>query len=342
MAAQAETSELAPILKERLHEPKSVFTPGHRLRMNIVPIFLNVFVPWGIFIVAMGVAGFYVMYTRPFLGYAMFAFFVLLWVGTVFLAINRRKYDPEPAWYTFFSIMVGLAVFGGFFLGKSAIYDAYEFPYYQVKDLKVLSDIDASKEHGQNVMDAGMFYFAEGNKIDALRGWHFKQKTVYCVAPIVKGPYPSLPQTQSFDFWAVGKDCCSVAASDFRCGAYNNPAARGGIRNVRDGDRAFYRLAVEQASALYQISANNPVFFEWSDDPLAVVNSWNDRGFRRYLAYCAFALVFFTFFVAMMSAKYSWMGRAESVYGEEIHNDPEWTKGGVQKHLDLHTHERRV
>ena len=35
-------------------------------------------------------------------------------------------------------------------------------------------------------MDAGMIYFAPNTKIDFTRAWHFKQKDVYCVAPLVK------------------------------------------------------------------------------------------------------------------------------------------------------------
>lgn len=266
-------------LKERLEKPKSVFSPGHRIRMNIVPMFLNIFVPWGIFIVVLGVTSFYIMYARPMVGYIVVAVAIFVWFLSLLFGIKMRKVDPEPTWFLFFSIILGAAVFGAILLGGQ-IYTNYSRPYYQVRDLKTINNLDASREHGQNVMDAGMFYFAEGNKIDAMRGWHFKQKTVYCVAPITKG-YPSVPETQSFDFWAVGKDCCSESASDFRCGAYNNPSARGGIRNLNDADQAFYRLAVEQATALYGIKASHPVFFEWSLDPKVDTDSWMQRAYNR-------------------------------------------------------------
>lgn len=35
-------------------------------------------------------------------------------------------------------------------------------------------------------MDAGLFYFSQGTKIDFSRSWHFKHGNVYCVAPLVK------------------------------------------------------------------------------------------------------------------------------------------------------------
>merc|ERR1719162_2510393 len=202
-----------------------------------------IFIPWGIFLFVCGMCSFSVMYFKPMMGYGLLAFGVLCWVGSVLLALNRRKYDPEPGWYMFFAIMAGLAIFAGWWLG-SGIYNTFSFPYYQVRDLKVVSNVDAMTERGQNVMDAGMMYFAKGNRIDPRRAWHFKQKTVYCVAPIIKGKNSDVPDTQSFDFWAVGKDCCSVSASDFRCGAYNDPKARSGIRVLNDADRPFYRLAV--------------------------------------------------------------------------------------------------
>jgi len=115
---------------------------------------------------------------------------------------------------------------------------------------------------------------------------------------------------------------------------------------MNDADRAFYRLAIEQATALYGIQASHPVMFEWSADPLETINSWNSHGFTKYLVYVAFALVFFTFAMAMATCKFSFLGRAESVYGEEIHNDPDWKQGGYvgsrAAERDLRTRERQV
>lgn len=321
---------------KRKREP-TVFAPGHRIRMNIVPMFLMIFIPYGMFVLISGITSFYVMYARPYVAYSVIAFFMLFFLAALGLAINRRKHDPEPTWFCYFAIVTGIAVFGGIALGAD-IYNTFSFPYYQVRDLKVLSNIDANAEHGQNVMDAGLLYFAESNKIDAMRSWHFKQKTVYCVAPITKG-YPAVPETQSFDFWAVGKDCCSTSASDFRCGDYSNPQAKGGIRNLNDADQAMYRLAVEQATALYGIISEHPVFFEWSADPKEHIEAWNQQGFSRYIAVTSFMLVLFFFLMSMATCAFSFLGRAESVYGENILNDPNWAKGGIQKQKDFGFHQ---
>mmetsp|Transcript_126088 Transcript_126088/g.288615 ORF Transcript_126088/g.288615 Transcript_126088/m.288615 type:complete len:155 (+) Transcript_126088:546-1010(+) len=136
-------------------------------------------------------------------------------------------------------------------------------------------------------MDAGRVYFTRGSKIDTSRGVAFKNLDTYCVAPIVNGD--SKPDT--YDFWAVGINCCSSVAPDFRCGQYNNPSARSGIRLMRDDQRPFFRLAVQQAEAAFRLTAAHPLFFYWMQDPVAEMNEYRDDGFKYYL------LGVFAFFV---------------------------------------------
>jgi len=321
---------------------RSVFTPGHRIRMNIIPLFLNVMVPWGIFVFVLAINSFWMPYTKPFMAIFITGFFVFFWLISVAVAIERRRNDPEPAWYTYFSFILGLALLFAILLGMS-IYNDNSLPYYMVNDLKVLGNVNVNQERGQNVMDAGILYFSAGNQLDARRAWHFKQGTIYCVVPIIHGGYPNVPATQTFDFWAVGKDCCSDTASDFRCGAYNNPLARAGIRMLDDADRPFYRLAVEQAQSLYGIVSQHPVFVEWAQDPVQTVDGWNKRGFAKFGMAVVFSFIFCVFGVAAATCKFSWMGRAESPYGEDILGDPEWRTGGPkQGPKDFHTHVHHV
>jgi len=92
----------------------------------------------------------------------------------------------------------------------------------------------------------------------------------------------------SYDFWAVGKDCCDLQSdqggfAEFKCGQYDNPHARGGIRVVRDEDRAFFRLAVQQAQSAYQIKAIHPLFFHWVADPVAETFSLQQEAFKVYM-----------------------------------------------------------
>lgn len=317
-----------PLLKDRLHRTRSVFSPGHRIRMNILPMFLNIFAPWSVFILVLGVSSFWMMYTHSGLGHTVIAGCIFFWLMCVLIAYNRRRHDPEPAWFSYFAAAFGVAIFVAWALGTE-IFNNYNLPYYMIKDLKVLGHLDASKERGQNVMDAGIIYFADGNKIDATRSWHFKQGDVYCVAPIIKGESgKAVPETQSFDFWAVGKNCCSESSSDFRCGEYNNPLARSAIRILGDQDRAMYRLAVEQSETLYGIMAAHPVFFEWSQDPLETVNAWHAKGFTLYVVYTIAAFVVSLAGVALASCKFAWLGRSESVYDTQVNDNPAWERGG--------------
>merc|ERR1719487_3180586 len=108
----------------------------------------------------------------------------------------------------------------------------------------------------------------------------FKNRDTYCVAPIV------INQTRnasSFDFWAVGLNCCSGRPGDFNCGEYNNPHASSGLRVMRDDQREFYRLAVKQAEAAYDLKAKHPLFFYWMEDPGAEIAAYMDEGFKYYM-----------------------------------------------------------
>ncbi|CAE8603756.1 unnamed protein product, partial [Polarella glacialis] len=101
---------------------------------------------------------------------------------------------------------------------------------------------------------------------------------LYCVAPIVYGQ----EQLASYDFWAVGVNCCSGATSDFRYGVYDNPHARSGLRLLRDDQRSVFRLAVQQAEAAYNMKAAHPLFFYRMQDPVAEIMQCKNDGFRYY------------------------------------------------------------
>merc|ERR1719409_2500844 len=71
--------------------------------------------------------------------------------------------------------------------------------------------------------------------------------------------------------------CSSQGGGDFRCGAFNNPGAHSGLRVVRDVPLQYYRLAVQQAEATFQLRSDRPLFFSWTDDPAADENGlWDD------------------------------------------------------------------
>merc|ERR1711866_4659 len=103
---------------------------------------------------------------------------------------------------------------------------------------------------------------------------------MFCVAPITRGT--NNETLLHYDFWAVGVGCCSGLKPDFHCKNFNNPHAKGGLRLMRDDERAFYRLAVQQAEAAYNIKAVHPLFFEWVQDPIDEMAQLEEFGMRNF------------------------------------------------------------
>lgn len=307
------------IVRDKLNRPRTVFAPGHRIRMNIIPLFLNLFGPWFFFVFVSMIATFHLRHESPWVAFIVLGLCWLIWLVTFFIAARAKRRNPEPTWFTYFSLMMFWAVAVGTFFG-SYNYSRNLNPYYNLNDLKVISHLDPGKERGQNVMDAGIFYFSEGTHVDGLKSWHFKHDTLYCVAPIVSAR--GSPETQSYDFWAVGKDCCSMSSSDFRCGDTSNPTSRSAIRIFDDADIQNYRLAVEQTETLYNVMATHPIFFEWYIDPLEHVSSWNDKGYKWFLRSIAAFFVLCLVSLTAAVSQFAYIGRRESVYEQGVMEAP--------------------
>jgi len=321
-----------PLIEERLNRRRSIFGPHQKLRMNIVPMFLNIFVPWGVFVFCLGVTSFWMMYAHPTLVWTLIGLVGATWMVLVFAAVWARANDPDPTWFTHFALAVGVAALVGTSFGNKN-FEVYTRPYYAVNDMKVAKDVDASTMPGNNVIDAGIIHFREGTQFNSALSWHFKRGSLYCVAPIYSNTSMT-PLSQTYDFWAVGKDCCSLSASDFRCGSWGNMGSKGGIRVVDEGEAAMYRLAVQQAESLYDIMAPRPILLEWSTNPEMVVDSWNQQVFKNYLTTVACAFVVSLLSTAMHTCRFSWLGRGESVYETDFYGDIDWQRGGLYKPVD--------
>jgi len=210
-------------------------------------------------------------------------FLLVLMIGGVALSILLRKHrgeenGREPNWVVFFFVTMLISWCLGVVLGDLNFW-TYMQPYYDYTSLNDYFYVDPSRMRGQQVMDVARVYFVNGTSLDLRRSMGFKNLDTYCVAPITVNGQP----LASYDFWAVGLNCCTGNMNDFTCGEYNNPAARGGLRLLRDDQRAFYRLAVQQAEAMYNLKAVHPLFFYWNEDPVKEMESFRDEGFRFYM-----------------------------------------------------------
>eukprot|EP00429_Kryptoperidinium_foliaceum_P020494 CAMPEP_0176040750 /NCGR_PEP_ID=MMETSP0120_2-20121206/20209_1 /TAXON_ID=160619 /ORGANISM="Kryptoperidinium foliaceum, Strain CCMP 1326" /LENGTH=300 /DNA_ID=CAMNT_0017374151 /DNA_START=6 /DNA_END=905 /DNA_ORIENTATION=- len=264
---------------------KGSFVHGQRRRLNARPILLAVLAPWLLFAVVYAVLCFDVRYEEPGLAWAVVAlgFLAVVFAGLLACSASGRWFanaEHEPTWLIFIFLSCLLAFLTACALG-AANYEANFKPFFHMKSLNNYTNVSPARMRGQQLMDVGIVQFAADTRLDISKSMGFKTGSVYCVAPIVQGDEP----LTTYDFWAIGKDCCSGSQSNFHCKHFNNPHANGGFRLMADGDRPFYRLAVQQAEATYNIKAAHPLFFEWEVDPVSVVNGWRMAGKTEYLVW---------------------------------------------------------
>jgi len=282
----------------------SVFAPGKRRRMNLVAVIGNIFLPWFLFAIVYACVSFKFHYNHP----TLTSLFVLAGfcpaLATGYYAYVAKARDADPMWFTFSALSFFIAACLAFVLGDMNFY-VNMHPFYDIENLNTYPSVNPAREKGQQMMDAGRVYFADGTALDPNKAMGFKNLDLYCVAPIVNGN----AQLASYDFWAVGVNCCSGVSSDFRCGEFNNPRARAGLRLMRGDQRPFFRLAVQQAEAAYNIKAAHPIFFSWMQDPVAEVNSYRDAGYKYFLlgVFSHFAFNVFCVICAMIG--FSKIGR---------------------------------
>lgn len=183
-------------------------------------------------------------------------------------------------------------------LGGDAAYWNFDYAYHSYKTRASYFNIDPSLDKGQAYMDAGQVYFKEGSTVSVNKGKAFQNQGTYCVAPIVRqplenqegseqveteGPLQS-PASGTFDWWAVGKDCCDKSSgSNFVCGESANPLARSGLRAMDDESREYYLMAVQAWSSQYKMPTVHPLLFWWVQDPLQASDELILQARRRYV-----------------------------------------------------------
>jgi hypothetical protein len=221
---------------------------------------------------------------------------------------HRADAGADPSWFVFLAAACLLAWVAGVALGDLNFFYNTE-PHYEVSMLNSYPSVDPDTMPGQQVMDAGQMTFVSGSKLDLKKSMGFRNLDVYCVAPIVNNKTKSKgPAVGSYDFWAVGLNCCSGAFGDFKCGEFKNPHARSGLRVMRNDQFNFYRLAVQQAEAAYNIKAMHPLFFYWMQDPVLEVAAYMDEGIKYFWMGIFTFFAFLLFLVLVAIVIFSTMG----------------------------------
>lgn len=263
------------------------YTRRQRQRMNFVSVIQCLFIPWVLFCISFGVTSFSLHFTKPWLCWTIIAVLSLgvLGIGShAFTSIRAKMRNEvkEPNWCIFLFLTSAIAIVCGVTLGNQ-IFNNFTKMYYNYQNLNDYKHVDVSKMRGEQLMDGARLGFTEGTALDLRKTITFKNMNTYCVAPItVSSKDGVMSELTNYDFWAVGMNCCSDDNADFHCGEYNNPKARSGLRLLEDDERAFYRLAVQQAEAMYHVKATHPLFVYWTEDPVAEMTSWKEDGYKYF------------------------------------------------------------
>lgn len=179
-------------------------------------------------------------------------------------------------------LLVALLIFAiilGIFTAQ-VIYMVFMHTYFAIESMKTYTNINPGDTSSARMMDAGQVHFSDKTRLAAEMGMSFTDWDIFCVAPIVDS---SIDSQATYDFWAVGINCCRSAEPSFECGEFNNPGARSGLRQLQEDRRYYYNLAVEQAEAAYNIRALNPTFYYWVQDPEEMIVTFFSEGFKSWL-----------------------------------------------------------
>jgi len=252
---------------------------GPAKRANPIAILASVVVPWFIFVCTFWIMSFEIRNSSDslaqILAFLLLGFCAIL--GYIAFNVVRTSGDPFPC----FLFVASLIAWGlGFVLG-GVNYTKCMRPYYDIQTMMTYPSVTPSDYKGQQLMDAGQIIFTPGSHINTTLNMVFRNDDVYCVAPIVSEDASAMQNR--YDFWAVGLNCCTGQLTGYMCGEYSNPEAHSGLRLMDDSKRAFYRLAVQQAEATYNILAPHPIFMTWLESPEMEINAHQEKGMGHFI-----------------------------------------------------------
>lgn len=280
----------------------------NRPRFCLLPLLYCVLVPWAVFCAVFWVRSFHLRYLHPAIAHVLEAVIWILALCLQFFALGRqaRRIGGEkvsPSWINFVSVTVLFALLVATILGEYNYQDNMQ-PYYDVASLQTYKDIDPVNARGENLMDAGRLVFSEGSHLDLKHSMGYKDSETWCVAPVTtRNLDDNSTQPAVMDFWAIGKNCCSGSkGGDFKCGSWSSHFAHGGLRLLNDAELPFYRLAVHQAEAAFNLQVQHPIFLYWMPEPIEEVNAYSISGHRlfRHAVFIYFWFQVFLVFLAVL------------------------------------------
>lgn len=286
-------------------------TPGvsPRKQLNWFAIATALVVPVAFFALSICLMSYKVFYQSPGMAFSLLgiALLVVLVIGVGALqALRTQQKGGERSWWAFVFVTSLAALVLGSLLGYMN-YMVNTKKFYNYISLRKVVDVDPGQWQGQQVLDAGEIDFKSGTRIDRSLNMMYHKSKTWCVAPIVPGDSSALA---SYDFWAVGTDCCSSRQGDFSCGpglytamttGFGAPA---GLRVMDDAEIAGYKLAVEQAAAAYNIQTGRAIFLQMMKTPYVQIRSYRRSGNIFTTLMCALAVLFQGGLVAWMANKF--------------------------------------
>mmetsp|Transcript_3361 Transcript_3361/g.6594 ORF Transcript_3361/g.6594 Transcript_3361/m.6594 type:complete len:335 (-) Transcript_3361:2-1006(-) len=290
-SAQAQYYQDHPSMYGELGKtPLSEYPRRHNRRMNSMSMALALFVPWLLFVTVFVAMSFSLRYKFPEVAYLIvgLCLLVIITVGFHALATFRRRTATHVGhggnWYIFIFLTCLAAWCLGLACGCQN-FNRNMQPYFDLTNLNLYSAVDVTRIRGQQVMDAGRMVFLPRSQLDLRYAMSFRNTDMYCVAPVaMRETNGSVPRLVNYDFWAVGINCCSGDGSDFHCGqSYNDKTAHAGLRLMRDSQRPFFRLAVQQSLAAFNLKATHPIFLHWVADPILAMKEYEENGFKSLL-----------------------------------------------------------
>mmetsp|Transcript_8571 Transcript_8571/g.20842 ORF Transcript_8571/g.20842 Transcript_8571/m.20842 type:complete len:336 (+) Transcript_8571:471-1478(+) len=287
----------------------SLVTAQHRaaaynkpLTLDYYSQFLILLLPLGVFYACVYFLAGRFYHELPHIADVLIAWFLFFYFFHLAFVLYKFKLGRLffKKWHVLFQVGLASGLFGGIFTGK-LVYETYGHKWYSYQDLADYVLIDPANARGQSYMDSGALYFKQGTRVATESATVFQDTKLYCVAPIIGQPLEgNLPPSATFDFWAVGTDCCKPDGASFKCGEVDNNLAKAGMRVINSEEVAFYRLAVEQWSNEFGLPSRHPLFFTWVQDPVSQVDglysqlsalSWNACGLYLVVYALFFAIV---------------------------------------------------